>query len=222
MNVLLVAALLAGAPADLDARYRPVLEAADSAISAGNPQQALDSLDPVIAAYEAQAAAEPKQTYCAMSPTQTLAYMAMGSQGSRGAIAVGTGFCQALYLRGFALFDLNRIPEARATYQRALALAPMHAHYLIELGQTYRMTREWPKMLDHCTRALAATELALDAERKREKGFALRCMGFAQIELGDWDAAEARFNEALRIDPTDANAKSELRYIAAQRRRPTI
>lgn len=46
---------------------------------------------------------------------------------------------------------------------------------------------------------------------------ALYLKGYALVELRRWDEAEARYRQALALDPNDAKAKNELVYIAEQR-----
>lgn len=222
MLTSILAALIghAAPTADLDAKFRDAINAADAAVTSGRPAEAVATLMPVIAAFERQNASEKRMVFCGMSGPQTIAYMAMGAQAKKSAVAIGPGYCNALYLRGFAYFDLGKIMEARADYQRAVALAPMHAHFLMELGQTYRLTKDWGRMLDLCRQAEGFIGLAAEEDVKREKAFAWRCQGYAQIEQGNWDEAARLYRECLKLDPTDAKAENELKYIEEQRAKP--
>ena len=221
--LLVTFAIAVSAPApDLDAVMRPKLEAADRAIAGSRPAEALAIIEPVIAAYKAEYEQETRQIYCGMTSPETLLYMTMAANERKGALAVGPGYCQSIYLRGFALVDLGRVAEARASYEQAVALAPMHSHFLVELGQTYRLTKEWGRMLDTCSRATGGAAMVRDlSDRKREQGFALRCQGYALIEMGKLDEAEKLYRECLSIDPADAKAEHELKYIAEQRAKPS-
>lgn len=222
---LLIAAPPSGvaiaAEPDMDAAQHAALETASNALLAGHPDEALSRIEPVIAAYRAAYAAETRTTYCGMSTAQTLAYMALAVSEKHDAVALGPGYCDALYVKGFALVDLKRLPEARAAYEQVVALAPMHAHFLTELGQTYRLDRNWPKMLDLCTKAAGLADLAPPEKVGAEHGFAWRCMGYALTEQGKFDESEALYRKCLELDPNDAKAKSELTYIAEQRRKKT-
>lgn len=211
----------AAAAADIDARQHAALESASQALLDGHPDLALATVDPVVAAYTAAYANEPRKLYCGMSTAQTLAYMAEAAGEKRSAVALTTAYCDALYVKGFALVDLKRLPEARAVYQQLVTLAPMHAHFLSELGQTYRPDRNWPKMLELCTRAAGFADLAPPAKIAAEHGFAWRCMGYALTEQGKLDESAALYRKCLEVDPNDAKAKSELSYIAEQRRART-
>lgn len=221
MFLMAMALAQASAPTtDLDATSAPKVNSAFASIQAGRPQEALDILIPVVAAYEVRNAGMKERLYCGMSPAETLLYMSMAANDKQNAVALHPGYCDALFLKGYALVDLNRLTGARAAYEKVLSFAPMHAHYLAELGQTYRLEKNWPKMLELCRSALGAAELAEDEDKAREKGLALRCIGYALIEQGKLDEAEAQFRECLKINPDDAKAKSELEYIAEQRKKP--
>ena len=197
------------------------IAAARAAIAAGRPQEALDTLAPVIAANAAARAADRRRSYCGMSMTETLLYMTFAAKEKRDAVALGPDHCEALYLRGFALIDLGRVAEAKAAYEEALALAPMHAAYLIELGQTYRLAKDWPRMLDLCRQAEGYAGFANKGEETTVRGAALRCQGYALIEQGKLDAAAALYRQCLALDPNDAKARNELQYITEQRAKPT-
>ena len=67
-----------------------------------------------------------------------------------------------------------------------------------------------------CRTALDAAKLDPD-HADRETGNAWRCMGYALIEQGRYDEAEALYRACLKLDPGDAKAKNELAYIAGQR-----
>lgn len=205
----------------IDDVQSPKIVAALEAIKAGRPQEAVDALAPVIAAYEADQAKEKRHLYCGMSMTESLAYMALPDPNKKGAVALPPGYCTALYLKGFALIDLNRIADARAVYQRVVALAPFHAHFLSELGQSYRYEKNWPMMLETCKRAEGVVDFAADESKKQEKAFAWHCQGYALSELGRFDEAEKLYHQCLELNPNDAHAKNELIYIAEQRKKAT-
>lgn len=218
LHLLLAAAALVAAPAD-DPQEKTV-SAATAAMTAGRPEQALTTIEPALAAYERQHAGERRQVFCGYSPVETVAEMAAAAAAKREAVALSSGWCDALFIKGYALADLRRFAEARPVLERAVAMAPFHAHFINELAYVYQQQRDWQLSYDTYVRARDATAYS---DRKRvtpEKGRALRGMGFALIELGKWDEAEALFNESLVLEPGNANALNELRYIAQQRRRP--
>jgi tetratricopeptide (TPR) repeat protein len=206
------------APAqDIDAVQAPKVAAAFGAIKAGHPQEALDSLDGVLATYDAAHAGETRQIYCGMSTTEALLYMGLAAKTRTGAIAVGPNYCTAMFLKGYALVDLNRLADARAVYERLITLAPMHAHFLAELGQTYRYEHNWPKMLETCTTAEGYAEFANPADVNTAKRMGWRCMGYALTEQHKYDEAAELYRKCLKLEPKDTIAAHELKYIDEQR-----
>lgn len=217
----LAASPATAAPDDPATTQKAGLDAASTALLKGQPQAALDTVGPVIAAFEKAQAGEKRRLFCGMSTAQTIAYMGLAASQKQSAVALAPDYCDALFVKGYALVDLGRLPEARATYEKLVALAPMHAHFLAELGQSYRPDRNWAKMLELCDRASSYADLSAPERVKQEHGLAWRCMGYALVEQGKFDEAEALYRQCLELDPTDAKAKGELTYIADQRRKKT-
>ena len=196
---------------------RPEIEAAAQLVRAHQPQAAVDRLAPVIAAYDADLSRETRRLYCGMSLQESFIYMGMAAKDKAGAVALLPGYCTALYLNGYALVDLGRLAEAKAIYERLIALAPVHAQFQTEYGQLIRLEKDWPRMLSICEKSAEAARMNDPAIRREQEGLALRCQGYALIELGRWDEAETRYRQALTLDPNDRKAQNELRYIAEQR-----
>lgn len=221
--MMMIAAMLlaqAAAPRDDPEKARAAaVTAAYAEIQSSNPAKAVVILDPVIAEVEADTAKRSGQTYCGMSIAETLAYMATAVTAKTNAVAIGRSYCDALFLKGYSLIDLGRAADARAMLEKAISFAPMHAHFIVELGQSYRAERNWSKMLELCHSAIGYADLADDAVKVADKGLALRCVGFALVEQGKWDEAEVQYRECLKIDPADAKARGELQYIAEHRRK---
>jgi len=201
----------------LDERMTPQLQAAAQLVRNHQPQAAIDTLAPVLAAYDADHACETRRIYCAMSAPEALLYMGMAVEDGISAVAVPPGYCTALYLKGYALVDLGRVAEAKAIYERLLTLAPMYTQYQTEYGQLIRLEKDWPRMLAICTQASKAAAIADPAIKPVQQGAALRCQGYALTELHRYDEAEQRYRDALAINPKDAVAQHELGYIAQQR-----
>ncbi len=204
-------------PPSLDERMTPQIRVAAQAVRAHQPQVAIDTLAPVIAAYDADLAGETRRIYCGMSVQETLLYLALAAKDKVAAVALPPGYCTALYLKGYALVDLGRVAEAKAIYERLLTLAPMYAQYQTEYGQLIRLEKDWPRMLAICTKAGDAAKIADPAIKPVQQGAALRCQGYALTELHRYDEAEQRYRNALAINPKDGIAQHELDYIAQQR-----
>ncbi len=222
ISSLVMALLLANAPvlqerSDIDVAQRPILDAASAAVLNGQPQLALDTIEPAIKAYQDDLRTEKRRPYCGMTGEQSLAYMAMAASEKVDAVIVGPAYCEALYIKGFALIDLKRGTNARATYEQLIALAPWHAHFLTELGQSYRLDGNWARMLELCSRANEVAGLADKEQIASEQGASWRCMGYALVEQEKFDEAEALYRKCIALDPADAKAKEELQYITEQR-----
>lgn len=200
----------------VEAENEPRLLTAAQLLKDRQPQQALEVLATALAAYDADHASEKRRLYCGMSGPETLLYMGMAAKDKVSAVALAPGYCTALYMKGYALIDLGRVGEAKAVYQQVLALAPMHAQYLTEYGQLSRLEKDWPTMLSTCERSAGLAELS-GADATTAKGAALRCQSYALVEEHKLDEAEARYREALKLNPTDVKSQGELKYIAQQR-----
>lgn len=220
---LLAGALLVAATPAVAADVTPgdpqakAVQAAALLMVQGRSAESLAAIEPVLAAYEAQFAAEKRQIYCGMNPTETILYMGMAAQAKKNAIAVYPGWCDALFVKGFDLIDQKQVAAGLPFLERAVAMAPYHAHYLNELGYAHQALRDWTKSLDAYGRAAASAGMASESERKREQGRAWRGRGFALVEQGKWDEAADMYRQCLKLDPNDAKAKGELQYIAQTR-----
>lgn len=207
----------ASKPADVDAARDAQVDAAFNAIKAKDPQSALSRAQVVIDLYAKDFAQEKRRIYCSMNPTETLMYLAMAAKDKVDAIAVSKVYCSALFMKEYALFDLGRVPEARAALEEAIRLAPMHAHFYTELGQIHRLEKDWPKMLEACKQAEQFVGFAGQSDVADEKGRAMRCQGYALVELGKLEEAQTMYQRCVALNPNDQTAKEELEYIRKQR-----
>jgi Flp pilus assembly protein TadD len=183
------------------------------------PAEAIVKLDRVIANEAKRHEEERRQIYCAHSPAETLMYTGMAAQAGKAAVVLDPTWCMAIFLKGFALIDLNRPDEAKALFDRAVEMAPMNSQFLSELAEWHKVRREWDTAFTLFERSSAAAELSDEGSRTSHKGRALRGMGFVLIEQGKLDEAERLFHQALELNPNDAGAKNELQYIEEQRER---
>jgi len=190
------------------------LNEAATLIRSRQPQAAIDRiLDPLIAAQEAENANRKETVYCASSPTESLYYVLQAANANKAAISLDATWCSALYMRGYAETDLGKLSAAEADYTRALALSPSNPHFLSEMGELQSRKRDWNAALSWFHRAEAAKEFAGPERANAELGRALRGIGFASVELGKLDDAEAAYRRCLEIDPKDTKAQGELGYV---------
>src|SRR3954470_2131695 len=103
---------IAAAPSAEESAQGRVDRAADL-IGAGKPAEAIAILDPLIAEQEKQGQGETRQVYCARSPAETIVYSGAAAREKKAAVVLGEDACYSIFLKGFALIDLNRSDEAR-------------------------------------------------------------------------------------------------------------
>jgi tetratricopeptide (TPR) repeat protein len=183
------------------------------------PAEAIVVLDRAIAAESARYSGESRQIYCAHTPEESLLYTLTAANDRKAAIVIEPTWCMAIFLKGFALIDLNRPDEARPLFERALAMAPMNSQFLAELGEWHKGHREWDRAYSLFEKALEGAIFSTPDIRNTHKTRALRGMAFVLIEQGKLDQAERRLRECLQINPNDESAKNELQYISEQRGR---
>lgn len=186
-------------------------------VQAGKPSDAILLFEQVIADENRAHASETRQIFCARSPEETVLYAMMGAKDNKATLVLGRAWATAIFLKGFAYIDLGRGDESKALFDRAIALSPMDAQFLAELGEWYKTRKDWPNAYARFEQASAAAEFSPADSKSREKRRALRGMGYALSEQGRLDEAEALYRQCLQIDPTDPGAKSELEYIREQR-----
>jgi tetratricopeptide (TPR) repeat protein len=191
---------------------------ADRLVADGKMAEATLILDPALEAYQRQFGSEGRAIYCSASPEETLLYMAIAATEKKSAIAIGPGWCRALFLKAYVLDDGHHFSEAAALLERATAMAPHHAHYLNELGFAYQQQHNWVASDATYRRADESAEFD-SASLKVERGHAWRGLGYNLVEEGKLDDAEAMYRKCLDLDPGDTKAQGELRWIAEQRKR---
>ncbi len=209
---------------------------AERMIRDGDPAGAIALIDAVLADYALQYPAGDTRWYVARTLPETLAYTARAATspeaGHKNASVLDVDWADAYFLKAYALVELSAgsgayktnkggtpesdpvyLARARDTLEQGLSLEPYHAQMLLELGHLLQVQQDWNAMLRTSIDAETATAFAPEQVQNRLFGRAKRGIGYALIELGRLDEAEAKFRECLRIDPDDANAKNELEYI---------
>ncbi|MEA3062357.1 MAG: hypothetical protein QOJ94_2138 [Sphingomonadales bacterium] len=193
------------------------LDRAVTLLHDGKPADAIAVLDALNAANQRIYARESKQIYCARSPAEAILYAGMAAEQKKAAVVTPKAYCYGIYLKGFALIDLNRSEEARSYLERAIALAPDNSQFLGELGEWYKNRRDWDKARELFQQAAGASAFSPDDRKSFDKRRALRGLGFILVEEGKLDDAEKMYRDCLAIDPSDEKARAELDYIAQQK-----
>jgi tetratricopeptide (TPR) repeat protein len=213
-------AALAGEPDAVAKVEQQQVAEASHLISDQKPGDAVVLLDKVIAANEQRHQDKAQQIYCARSEAEVLLYMLEAAAAKRSAVALDPTYCDAIFLKGFALIDLGQPAEARKYIERAVGMAPHNAYYRDELAESYKTDRDWENAYRIFEQAAGdAREFSPADSKTYELTRALRGMGFVRSEQSRFDEAEKLLRESLQINPDDAKAKSELDYIAKQRAR---
>jgi len=168
--------------------------------------------------------AEPRKPdtdyYCALSQAETLTYLlkaAANPQSKRDAVVLSSVLCQAMYGRAYALVELRRIPEARDTLERLLRMAPYNAQFLIEYGNLLSRLREPAKALPLFKLAEDNASLMPEGSQATWVATALRSQGYALVELGRLDEAEAAYVKSLQSAPGHRGALAEIEYIRGRK-----
>jgi tetratricopeptide (TPR) repeat protein len=218
VTILFVASALSAQDAKDIAKERLAsVEAAAQFLQSGNQKSAIESAEQAISSFEAEYPAGGKRVNCAEGPTQTLMVLSVAAGFKQDAIALDMTWCDALFIKGFALIDLGRNDEAFTFRKRASDMAPLSAHYKNEFAEWYKTNRQWQQSYDQFAAARDLSEFATDDYKKEFEARSLRGMGFALIELGKLDEAEKMFKLSLKLQPDHAGAKNELDYIEEQR-----
>jgi len=136
--------------------------------------------------------------------------------GGRKGVAVENPFpTLSLYLASY-YNEIGRPAEALRVLDASLALPTVMGQHLdqtrsfliSERGAALSALKRWPDMLADCDEGLQLPGLK-DPDRAR----LLRARGFALIELGRLEDAEAAYNDSLKLVPDNAIALRELQYI---------
>lgn len=140
------------------------------------------------------------------------------------------------YIEGYCLVEAHRLDEAQAAFAIGLSYLPGDAVISSELGNIFQERKDWQSAYAVFSEAYANVavlertpgfEAQADGSRALLWGQplsgwrrrALRGQAFSLVELRRFDEAEAAYREVLSIDPTDAQAKKELEFIAEVRSR---
>ncbi|NYT39839.1 tetratricopeptide repeat protein [Sphingomonas sp. R-74633] len=179
-------------------------------IQGGQPQQAVDKLNPLIVEYQAAYPGDT-QKLCKVEDYETAAYAAL--PGGKSATLVEGGWCIALWAKGFAMIDLNQLDGSVLFLERAVTMAPLHPHYLSELGYAYQAQKQWQRSYDLYARAADAAKRESGERQVKSLRRAWFGMAYDLIELGQLDQAEIYLRKCLTLTPDDQKVKDELQYI---------
>jgi Tfp pilus assembly protein PilF len=220
--MMLTAVPMAAAAQDKsrDSAASATIGQAFSAIQAGDPARALSTVEPVLASFEKDFSGEKRHIFCSETAEQEGYYLTTADGGADNVRLVTATWCEAQYVKAFALVDLQRLDDAKLVFERLVGYAPKHARYLNELGYVFLKKKEWQHSIDIYTSAEAAASFTPE-RRDYERCVAFRGIGYDLVELGRLDDAEAVYRKCLAIIPDEPKSLGEIEYIKDQRKKTT-
>jgi tetratricopeptide (TPR) repeat protein len=118
-------------------------------------------------------------------------------------------YSEAAFLLGFYYDDLGDFDDAIAALNAGLIAEPNNAAILGERGAAFNGAKRFEEGL-----ASYAAGLKAEGLDDRTRARLLRGEGFALTELRRLDEAEQAYQTSLSLDPGNALAQNELKYIA--------
>ena len=210
----------AGQGKDHGSAAEATISQAFSAIQTGDPARALATVEPVVASFDKEFSGEKRHIFCSQTAEQDGYYLTTADGGADNVRLVTVTWCQALYVKAFALVDLQRLDDAQLAFEKLVAFAPKHARYLNELAYVLLKKKEWQHSIDIYRSAEAAAAFTPE-RRDYERCVAFRGIGYDLVELGRLDDAEAAYRKCLAIIPDEPKSLGEIEYIKDQRKKTT-
>lgn len=207
---------------DKDPALPKLVEDAQALIKNRQPKEAIANCDKVIALFTSHYANSKQRIYCARSSPETLGYLLQAGadmnkgefdKGKKDAIVLSSTWASAYFVKGYALQDLGRIPDAKAALKLALELSPWNSLYLSELGSIYKLEKNWKEAKKTFEAAEEHAGISPDDRKASELALARRGLGYVLVELGQLDDAEKKYLQCLKDDPNDKKAAAELEYV---------
>jgi tetratricopeptide (TPR) repeat protein len=202
---------------DKDPQMMKLLQEARHNIDSKNPAAAIAKCDAVINAFKAHYGGSKQKIFCARSPEESLGLLMKAAVDRNNATVLSFLWSDAYFMKAYALQDLNRLGDAKATLQQALKLSPFNAQYLAEMGEIYAREKNWTKAQQLYREAEDNAPLSLPVSRADDLAKARRGLGYVLVELGKLDEAEKKYQQCLTTNPTDSKARAELQYVREQK-----
>ena len=196
-----------------DPQVSRLLQEARTLIQGKRLPDAIEKCDQVIASFKAHYESRKEKIYCARTSAESLGYLLKAGVDKVNAISLSATWADAYFIKAYALQDVGRIAEAKATIKLALELSPMSSHYLSELGNIYQSEKNWSKAEESFAAAEDNAPLSPDDVKAEELGRARRGLGYVFVEQGRLAEAEKKYLQCLEADPKDSRAAKELAYV---------
>jgi len=183
------------------------------------PGAAIPHFDSVITSFESRFHDPATAYFSARTQPESIYYMMNAAKLTSGqkkkAEVLTSEWAYAYYYKSYVLTELGRFSESINNLKRAIDLSPKNSQFISELAFLYQTQKSWTTALDLFNlSASAAMDYSPADIRDVELSKALRGVGYVDVELGRLDEAEAIYRNCLEINPNDAAASDELRYVS--------
>jgi len=119
-------------------------------------------------------------------------------------------WCEALFVKGFALTDLKRFDDAAAALKQAVAMDPTNAHFRNQYGDILRLGGKPAEAIAQYDKAYAVASAEEGEASGRMALRALRGAALAAEAKGDLAAAQGYYEHLLERDGGDSLARAKL------------
>lgn len=175
-------------------------------------------LDRAPADYRHEVEQDGKLSIHFWSLDEFLAYVVwMKANGTeRDVVWIANAYPRAAYYLAYTSVERKAYDKALEYLERGLKLDPDSPRLNHEKCQVYLRTKRTREALAIYSSLLAKPNFFIVPT---DRAMLLRGKGYAEIELGNFDAAEASLRQSLELDPESSVAKNELAFIEQERRK---
>jgi len=191
-------------------QYRQAVAAARRQAMGGEPGQAIAALAPVMAYCDAQQARTDVRFVSVASAAQYDRYVTAHGQGMP-VEWLDMSCTLAYYYTAYAWVEQRGFAQALPFLEKAAALAPYFPDAVNERGVALNQLGRNAEAKQAYEQVLALADAEPEAAYIRP--LAWRGVGYALIELRDWEGARAAYDRSLELDPGNATALAELEFI---------
>jgi tetratricopeptide (TPR) repeat protein len=213
VNLAVIYPALAESDPDKDPRFGKLVAESEQLAKAKKSSAAIEKCDKVIAAFKGYYGRQQRKIYCGNSSAEVLGNLLQAAVKNENAIVLSPTWANAYFVKGYALEDLHRLGEAKASVLLAVSLSPTNSHYLNELGAIYQLEKNWPKAKETFLAAEDNAPLSPEETRADDLARARRGLGYVYVELGQMAEAEQKYRQCLATNPSDTRARDELQYV---------
>lgn len=191
------------------------LESARELLRAGQAEQSLALVDPIIERASLDEAKDPSAICPGAAAAFLQSFMAGGVS-----VTIENDWCEAMLVKGYALNELKRTAEAERVLEALVRHDPSNPQYLIEYAYTVRVNGQLERSLELYKEAEKLAPKFRDRESAVHwRAAALRGQGYAYTELKRWDEAVKAYQRSFKYEPDNEIARRELQYIEQTRPR---